>query len=72
MKKLKGAGIMKKIRKLFEGGEGQKNREAEGAASIALGLMWMMLDGMMPIGFLFMVVGICDMAKGRKEKKERR
>ena len=60
---------MKKLRKLFEGGEGRKNREAESAAFVALGLMWMMLDGMMAIGLLFMVIGIVDMEKGREKKK---
>jgi hypothetical protein len=66
----KGADTMKKLRKIFEGGEGRKNREAESAAFVALGLMWMMLDGMMAIGLLFMVIGIVDMEKGRERKKE--
>ena len=69
MKNRKGAADMTKIRKIFE--SSPKNREAEGAEFVALGLIWMLMDGMMPIGIVFMAIGIGDMARGRKEKKNR-
>ena len=69
MKNRKGAAVMTKIRKIFE--SSPKNREAEGAEFVVLGLIWMLMDGMMPIGIVFMAIGIGDMARGRKEKKNR-
>ena len=49
----------------------RKPEKQEGAGFVALGLMWMLMDGMMPIGIVFMAIGIGDMARGRKEKKNR-
>ncbi|SFC70881.1 hypothetical protein [Ruminococcus albus] len=57
---------MKKLRKMFE--NDRKNREADGAALVMLGMMWLMLDGMMPLAITFMAIGLGDIARGRKEK----
>ena len=57
---------MTKLRKMFE--SKPKNRESEGAAFFAIGLMWLMMDGMMPLAITFMAIGLGDIAKGRKEK----
>ena len=54
---------MERIRKIFEGSK--KNAQADAAAYIGLGLMWMPL--LMPIGIVFIAIGITELVKERKK-----
>ena len=61
--KRKGDIILERIRKIFEGSK--KNAQADAAAYIGLGLMWMPL--LMPMGIVFIAIGITELVKERKK-----